>query len=716
MGNSRVTPIFLCWLLCCLLSSSLLHAERCTSNLIKDLLIVSEIDAKLNTRFPVMYNNFLQGGYINMPSARMGCSGEFAFGYSSVPPYRNYNGRCQLLDFLEITGNYRIFKGVDDPILTPMGFGDFSDKGANIKMALFSPEASQYRLPGLAIGFDDFMGTRNFQASYIVLTQVLPDFNVEMTLGFGQQRLRGWFGGFAWFPFRQNECSYLKGLSFALEYDAVPYKSHHIERHPKGRETRCPLNIGLNYRLFDTFDFSLSYVRGHKVAFAASAFYNFGESKGFIPKHDMTAPYCAPIITEEIGFLRPEESLLQDLIYAYRDQGFDLFEAWLTGCDYRTLRLKVFNCTYREECIVRERLNALVACLTPDNIDNVVIVMDCEGFPIQEYRYDMQFVRSYAAGEMCAYELSILTPECEVSCIDPCESRLLFLKKREMCTFVLLPKVQSLFGSAKGKFKYALGLSLLTEGYLPYDVFYTVSLGYLPLSNLYDISDMDRLNPSQLINVRTDIINYYKQKSITIDQAYLQKISNWGRGFYTSSQIGYFEQEYGGVAFECLYYPVKSPWAIGVEGALVRKRTYEDLFSFTDRIRKLDGFRPTYRHFLGSQYFVNLYYDWREASMDFRISAGKFLANDYGVRYEIGRYFPSGLRVSFWYTQTNGHDRVNGHTYYDKGIAFSVPLDMFYTCCSRSRWGYGMSAWLRDVGVRSFTGQPLYNLINECRQ
>ena len=92
-----------------------------------------------------------------MPSARMGEEGEIGVGYGWGPPYINYSARFQLVDFLEVTGNYRIFKGVDDPILTRHGFGDYSDKGANVKLSLFSPEDSHYRLPGFAIGLEDFI-------------------------------------------------------------------------------------------------------------------------------------------------------------------------------------------------------------------------------------------------------------------------------------------------------------------------------------------------------------------------------------------------------------------------------------------------------------------------------------------------------------------------------------------------------------------------------
>ncbi|MBA3722422.1 MAG: YjbH domain-containing protein [Parachlamydiaceae bacterium] len=702
------------------LNPVLLFSEFCglntQENLMRDLVIVNYWNQRGKERLPVMYNNLLQGGYINMPSARMGTEGELGAGYTYVHPYSLYNLRCQLIDRLEVSFNYRVFLGVDDPILTPYGFGDFSDKGANVKFSLFSAEDSQYRLPGVSIGFEDVMGTRAFKSQYIVFSQVFLNYNMELSLGYGMHRIRGFFGGLAWMPFRKFENKYVRNFSIVLEYDATPYWDHHIEKHPDGRESNCRWNYGLKYRIWDSVDLSLSYVRGNSVAFSASSYFNFGATEGIIPKIDDPLPYRAPVNTQSIGYLRPEDVFVQDLNFTLANQGFSLLEAWLSNeCDRKTIRMTIVNGVYREERNVRDRLNPILASLIPDDIDQVIITMDTGEFPIQEYRFDMEYVRAYRSQEIGKYELNVLTPLHEISYPNPYESKLLYKKDRDLWNIEILPKTNILFGSAKGKFKYALGLSCNLNGFIYDDVFYSCSFGYFLLSNLYDINDMDRLNPSQLINVRTDIINYYKQKSITIDQAYVQKTTNMGRGWYTSSAIGLFEPEYGGAAGAILYYPVNSSWAIGVEGAILKKRNLEGV-GFTNKIRKLEGFKPTYQRFLGKQWFVNIYYDWECAGLDFKISAGKFLADDYGVRYEVSRYYPSGFRLTFWYTHTNAHDIINGHRYQDKGIGFSMPLDIFYTKSSRSRWGYGMSAWLRDIGVKAFTGPELYLLINEQRQ
>lgn len=686
-------------------------------NLMRDLLIVDYWNQRLNERLPVMYNHLLQGGYFNMPSARMGTEGEIGFGYSYVPPYSNYNLRFQLIDRVEISGNYRIFKGVKDPVLGHLGFGDFSDKGANVKLSLFRPEDSRYQLPGIAIGLEDFIGTRAFKSQYVVLTQVFLDYHLEVSLGYGVHRIRGLFGGLSWLPFRCSEWEYLRNFSVAVEYDSIPYKDETIERHPKGRKKKSPINIGIKYRLWDSIDLSLSYIRGDAIAFSASTYFNFGYTEGMMPKLEDPLTYQAPINTQCLSSWRPEDAMVQDFVCAMQDQGFKILDIWL-GYDEnckKTLQIQVVNLIYREERHVRNRLNALLASITPEDIDAVIVIIDTDVVPVQQYYYDMTFVRLYEAEEIGTYELNILTPLEEAKTPDFCRFSLLYKKRRDLWNLEILPKTHTLFGSSRGKFKYALGLSVNLNGYFYQEVYYTISLGYFIWSNLKNVDDIDRLNPSQLINVRTDIINYFKQKCITIDEAFVQKVWNLGNGWYYKTAVGLFEPEYGGLATECLYYPVNSSWAAGIESSILRKRTTTGI-GFTNKVRKLHGFCPSHRRFIGAQYFLNLYYDWRCIDLEFKLSAGKFLANDYGTRCEVTRYFPSGLRLSFWYTYTNAHDKINGEIYHDKGVFLSMPLDIFYTKSSRSRWGYGMSAWLRDVGVRAYTGTELYYLISEQRQ
>lgn len=695
---------------------SLLSADS-DGDLIGDLMIVDYWNERINDRLPVTYNHLLQGGYFSMPSARMGCEGEIASGYAWVPPYNMWNVRCQLTNFLELSGSYRVFRGVPDQTLSARGFGDLSDKGANFKVALFSPEDSDYELPGLAFGMEDFLGTRAFKSMYVVLTKVWLDCNLEASLGYGGDRIRGVFGGIAWLPFRKSCHEYLRALSFAAEYDAIPYKDKHVELHPRGRVQKSPINFGLKYRLWDIFDFSAAYIRGDAFAFSGSASYNFGYMRGFLPKIDDPLPYTAPVVMEPLGPDRTENTLVQDLLYAFEEQGFDLLETWDYKDEHgnRVLRLRLINNIYRLECNVRTRITHVLANLVPVDYDAVEVVMEAEGFPIQEYTFWTTYLHEYRDKQIGFYELKVLSPMDEVTFPALDGSNLLFKDHRDWMNFEVKPRTRTFFGSSTGKFKYCLGISTLLNGYVWGDVYYNISAGYTLFQDIRHMSTTDILNPSQLIQVHTDLLRYYKQPGVTIDQMYLQK--NWalGCGWYGKASLGYFEEAYAGLGSELLYYPVNGRWAAGIEGAVIKKRTIKGL-GFTDKIRKLDGFQLTHRKFLGSQFFLNFYYELREASLDFKMALGKFLANDYGVRWELSRFFPSGLRITMWYTITNGHDHINGNTYYDKGVMLSMPFDIFYTHSDRSLWNYGMSAWLRDVGYASSTGESLYELISDQRE
>lgn len=696
---------------------SCIHADECLEEgLFRDLMIVDYWNKRLNDKMPVFYNNLLYGGYFNMPSARMGEDGEIGFGFTYVPPYHIYNIRCQLLDRLEISGSYRVYRHLDDPNLTPHGFGDLSDKGANVKIALWRPEDTEYKLPGVAIGFEDFLGTQSFVTQYFVLTQVFRDINLEITLGYGHKRIRRFFGGLHWMPFRQSECTWLQNLAFAAEYDATPYKDATVERHPKGRIKKSPINFGIKYRLWNHFDFSLSYVRGHELAGSISTSYNFGYTKGFFPKCNDPLPYSAPVNTQALGYLRPEDAFVQELYFAFDEQGFDVLDVQLLKdeCGQQILRIKIINNVYRLEYDVRNRLNYLLSNIIPSDIDHVWVVIDAEGFPVQEYRFAMPYVRNWSSQDICNAELRALSPLREVTYPRFCENTRLFKKNLELWNIEVLPRTYTFFGSSSGKFKYSLGLNVALDGFIFNEIYYTVMLGYPFFMDLERVGGVDRLNPSQIINVRSDSVLYYKHRTLTVDQAFLQKAWNMGHGFYSRVAAGYFEEAYAGLAGEVLYYPVNCPWAIGIEGAVVKKREYQGL-GLTSKIRKYDGFQLTHKKFLGSQYFIDLYYHAACLNLELKVQAGKFLANDWGVRNEVSRLFPSGLRLSFWFTYTNAHDHINGSRYYDKGVAISMPLDIFYTYSERKKWHYGMSAWLRDIGAQACTGKDLYNMIRDLR-
>jgi len=693
------------FLLLILLAANVFSIEDGDS-LFHDLTLVDEIDKRHADSLPFNYNFSMMGGYFNMPSGRMPKEGVVGLGAARVHPYNIYGVSFQYFDRIELSANYRVYTGIIEPHFGHHGFGDDAERIGNVKLAINLPGDGLPEFPTFAVGTDDFIGTKRFNSQYVVVTQQWLDANVEATLGWGRRRIKGFFGGLAWTPWRKTDLFFLKDLTFMAEYDAIDYK-HHIWEHPLGRDVKSRINAGVSYILGDTLQLSVSSLRGKYFSASGSLRYPLGTSQGLITKSRNPVLYRSPIDTEPLGVTRPKQEFAHELAYALGAQGLDLYRVYLT--DDHSLWIKIINNMYREEYEVRERLQRVLAAIVPSDIASVTVVLEANAIPSQSYTFRTEDLYRYREGIVGNFEMKTLAPMKDpVS--RPSHSERLFHRTKDIWTFTFRPRLLTFFGSATGKFKYNVSLIATPEGYLFDDIYYVLQGSYQVKSSFPGVSDMDRLNPSQLPNVRTDTIRYLQTNTFSLEMAYLQKGWSLGKGWYSRLAGGYFEPAYGGVSVEFLYYPADSNWAIGVEEATVLKRRYQGL-AFTKKIRRLKGFTPHHEHFIGVQYFLDFYYTLKPWDVDLKIKVGQFLAKDRGVRFEISRWFPSGLEVSLWYTLTNGHDRIGGRIYHDKGFAFALPLDFFLRQSSRSYIGYAMSAWLRDVGAIADSGKQLYNTL-----
>lgn len=699
------------WILVFFIVSQDLFALDPADELFCDLEQVRIIDQEIHDKLPVLFNYQGQGGYFAMPSARMPEAGFLGAGYSYLPPYNVWSLSFQFFDHIEAVGTYWIYRGITEGNFGRLGFGDDAERSANIKICLLRHEDGFPYIPDFSIGWNDFLGSCRFNSFYAVATEELLRCNLEATLGWGRGRINGFYGGLAWSPWRRAK-HVLKGLTFAAEYDANDYKHHHAE-HPTGRKVDSRINAGIQYHLGKYIQASASTIRGCDWAAGLSLRYNLGETKGLFPKNLDKPLYVAPVDTEPVGHLRSGKEMARDLAYAFQEQGLDLYSAYLIpseeGLD--SLYLKIANVRYREEGIVRERIEHVLSHLSPSNVAAVSVVIEADGVTLHEYRFRMNDLEKYQRGELSENEFRIIAPMREASPRpSPYDSALLFQRHKKIWTWTFRPRMLSYFGSSTGKFKGQFGFSLGVEGYLWDQMYYSVLGSFTAFSMLQNIKSWDILNPSHIINVRTDALLYHQAHSLHLDNGYLQKSWNLGKGWFTRLSAGYFETAYGGLAWEALFYPVRSDWAIGFESAVLWKRHYYGL-GFYNVIRKLAPEGMIWVPYTGLQYFVDFYYNYPRLNLDFKISAGQFLARDKGARFDVGRTFPSGLRVGLWYTFTNANDVVNNHRYYDKGFSITMPLDFFFNYSSRTRIGYGMSAWLRDCGAIGLTGKELYHTI-----
>ena len=133
----------------------------------------------------------------------------------------------------------------------------------------------------MAVGFQDFHGTKLFRAQYLTISrQIYP---LDFTLGFGRERLKGptelpfWdevgvFGGIEW--------AISDRLSAALEYSPVEYEKDPLIVRTTNEGVASPWNIGLKYKVTSAFSLGLSYQRGNSLGLMG---HRLGERYGSFP-------------------------------------------------------------------------------------------------------------------------------------------------------------------------------------------------------------------------------------------------------------------------------------------------------------------------------------------------------------------------------------------------------------------------------------------------
>ena len=715
--NLRVSmgELIVFFLLAVKIISRLSAEEGEISPLFCDLALVDQIDAKATDRLPYHYNYMLMGGYWNMPSARMAAVGTAALGFAYIPPYRNYALTLQALSRVEFGANYRTYIGIPDPMIGDMGFGDFADRGASLKFALLKKEDGfPSFLPEIAVGVEDFFGTKRFHSFYAVATYSFLSYHLELTAGWGKGRCKGFFGGAGWTPFRNSKIPGLNRLTLLAEWDAIDYKNW-SEEHPKGKKIKSRVNAGASLTLFDTIQLNVSTLRGKEIAASVLLYYNLGKSKGFLPKVNDPPLYSFPVNIEPIGYLRKEQELAQELVAAFFEQGLNLYRVELKVGAEKELWIKLINVRYREEPVLKERIEKVLAALVPMNVSSTVVVIEADGIPTHAYWFRTADLVHWREGKIGDVELDVLAPMQEpIAPPSQYEGAELYRRRKKVWALTLRPRLITFFGSATGKFKYSFGILAGPEGYLWDQIYYKIQAAYHITSSMADMADRDLVNPSKLLNVRSDTVRYFQRQTVALEEAYMQQGFYIGRGWYGRVACGYFEPAYTGAALELLYYPVRQSWAVGLEVAGVLKRNYRGL-GLTTTARKFNGTTYDNIHFIGYQYFLDFYYNFKPLQLEFKASIGRFLARDFGVHFELGRYYSSGFRFSVWYDWTSAHDIVNQSRYRNKGIAFSIPLDFFLKKSSRSMIGYILSAWLRDTGARAATGKRLQRTLQNER-
>ena len=663
-----------------------------------------------------------QTGYINMPNAVMEPDGTLSMGYSYDSPYGNLWVTSSLLPFLQVTGRYVSIAGTPGFTFTPGQYGSeygrYKDKVVDAKVRLVQESTW---MPAIAVGATDLLGTELFKGQYIVATKSFGQArNIEASLGFGNNRPDGVFGGVRWAP------SFVpQGWAAVAEYDGNDYqKDFRASDTSAGKRRKGPA-VGVEYR----WGWLGAQVARHRDHFSANAYVSvpFSERE-FLPKLLEPAAFQPQNAPERVSVAEWQKNSQPgaQLVQALAKQNFKNIRVELDG---GTLKLTLTNNRISNLGRAIGRATRTALAFAPQGTRAIHVTYTRLEQPIATYEFfDLQRLTDYVTGlvDREAFLQTVLvrysTPDDRV--IED-EKGLLALARdesaglgvrvnqegemvqlrsedREANRFRIAPRASFFFNDPSGALRYELAAVSNYDKRLGEGLYFNSAL---KLNVLENVSDVTQPSNSLLPHVRSDIAEYKRGGRFKINRALLNKYMTLDERVYARVSGGLYEEMYRGVGGQVLYFPKDERWAADLTVDALEQRGYKGLFD------KLDYRTVTA---LGAMHY-KLPYD-----ITVTARAGRFLAKDEGVRLEFKRRFPSGVEIGAWYSKTNGKDITSPGTpsdpYNDKGIFLSVPLNIMLLSDTQATAGFALSPWTRDVGQMVASPGDLYELMEDPRR
>ncbi|HEX6690537.1 MAG TPA: YjbH domain-containing protein, partial [Burkholderiales bacterium] len=264
--------------------------------------------------------------------------------------------------------------------------------------------------------------------------------------------------------------------------------------------------------------------------------------------------------------------------------------------------------------------------------------------------------------------------------------------------FRVRPYVSAYLNDPSGAFKWEAALIGAYDRPIWGDnTFFTAAL---QLTLYENVSDVTQPSNSTLPHVRSDVAEYKGASDFKLMRLLVNKFYQPATRVYARASAGIYEEMYGGFGGQVLYLPGDGTWATDLAVDWVKQRDFEGWFGFLDYQTVTSIASLNYRMAQG---------------VTGTLRAGRFLAKDEGVRFELKRRFNSGWQVGGWYTVTNGKDTTSPgspeNPYYDKGIFMAIPLETLMSRDSQAMAGFAIAPWTRDVGQMVVSPGDLYTML-----
>jgi len=656
-----------------------------------------------------------------MPSASVEYDGMLSIGYGYDRPYGNFWVTSTVLPFLQVTGRYVSIAGTPGFTFEPGQYGSeygrYKDKVVDAKLQVLKESTW---MPAFAVGATDLLGTELFKGQYIVATKTFGQArNIEASLGYGNGRPDGVFGGVRWAP------TWMPGWAAVAEYDANDYQRDFRASTTSAGERSKGVAVGLEYR----WGWLGAQIARHRDHFSANAYVSipFAERE-FLPKLLEPAPFNPKKAPARVSAAEWQKNAGHgaQLVQALARQNFRNIRVEL---DSGTLKLTLTNSRISNMGRAIGRATRTALAFAPQGTRAIHVTYTRLEQPIATYEFfDLQRLTDYFTGlvDREAFLQTVLVRYANpADRVGEDESGLLAAVRdenaglgvrvnqdgemvqlrsedRESNRFRIAPRASFFFNDPSGALRYEVAAVSNFDKRLGEGLYFNSAL---KLNLFENVSGVTQASNSLLPHVRTDIAEYKRGSRFKINRALLNKYMTLDERLYARVSGGLYEEMYRGAGGQILYLPKDTRWAVDLSVDALEQRGFKGLFDKRD-YRTVTA--------LGALHY-KLPYD-----MTVTARAGRFLARDEGVRMEFKRRFPSGVEIGAWYTKTSGKDITNPGTpadpYNDKGVFLSVPLNIMLLSDTQASAGFAIAPWTRDVGQMVASPGDLYDLMEDPRR
>ncbi|MBQ7561242.1 MAG: YjbH domain-containing protein [Synergistaceae bacterium] len=603
-------------------------------------------------------------GLWEYPTAEIPDDGSGRFGYTKNSPYNYYFLDMSWLPWLEINSRLTTF---DTITINPYSSGPsgevlgrkYMDKAIDLKAVLWHNRASNKKLwylPSIAFGIYDVTGTEIMKAHYGVATWRWD--KVALTLGYGSDRLNGFFGGI--------EYDVTNWLTIKAEYGKLDYTRdaangfNILNESPKKK-----YNVGLVLKTPFGLEGSVSWQRGDEFAFTISQ------------KINLRGPYIGgrrKTNYETPGDPRPanwEDIDSQELISRIKS-GLEKFtrvrdvDITLLELDHgHKLILAYENYGYASHAEAMTRVLVVLAAVMPET-EELLLIAKNAGVPIVQAEFPgtilfdirARSIRSDESLKAALFNWAEGNPNHDANIL---KSK----AKHEIKAMITYdPRIDQTIART---YMDRWNIDLIYKGRYSNGWQSVIDVKF-PFANNIDTSDWPGLWWEKDLNDKIRI----QQAGFT----YARNIFN--NRTWIFGEAGYLDEEWFGANFWGRVYAKNGSWWLGARFAAIHDRDPYSFGGLTDGV---------YVYYRGSTYDVDIDKSWRglywaqagihisPLDLDIQADWGKFADGDKGWKISATRHWDD-TAIGFWYMDTDVH--APGKSYTKAGVHLEIPADKWF--------------------------------------